>query len=191
MARRINGADDVSRPDSAMSTTGRGGDIYVVMGVAGSGKSLIGAALATELGLEFVEGDHYHPAENVARMSAGIPLTDADRQGWLEALARRIRQAVSAGAGLVVACSALKRKYRDLLRTASGAPWIQFVFLRGDRALIAERIARRRGHYMAASLVDSQFETLEEPSPDERAWVVDVSASPSEIIATIAMRARA
>ena len=173
-----------------MSTTGRGGDIYVVMGVAGSGKSRIGAALAKTLGLEFVEGDQYHPAENVARMSAGIPLTDADRQGWLEALAARIRDSVAIGTGLVLACSALKRKYRDLLRTASGAPWIQFVFLRGDRALIGERIAGRSGHYMPASLLDSQFEALEPPGPDEEAWMFDVTAAPDEILAAIVATAR-
>ena len=174
----------------AMGTTGRGGDIYIVMGVAGSGKSLIGAALAKTLGLEFVEGDQYPPAETVARMSAGIPLTDADRQGWLEALARRIRDNVSAGAGLVLACSALKRKYRDLLRRASGAPRIQFVFLRGDRALIGERMAGRSGHYMPASLLDSQFETLEPPAPDEQAWMFDVTATPDEIVAAIVAKAR-
>lgn len=173
-----------------MARTELGPNIYVVMGVAGSGKSLIGAALATELGLEFVEGDQYHPAENVARMSAGIPLADADRQGWLEALALRIRDSVNAGTGLVLACSALKRRYRDLLRDSSGAPRIQFVFLRGDRSLIGQRIAGRRGHYMPASLLDSQFEALEEPSPDEAAWAYDVMASPDDIVADIAARVR-
>jgi gluconokinase len=173
-----------------MSTTGRGGDIYIVMGVAGAGKSRIGAALAEALGLEFVEGDHYHSAENVARMSAGLPLTDADRQGWLRALAERIRDAVNAGTGLVLACSALKRSYRDLLRAESGAPRLQFIFLRGERTLIAERIAGRRGHYMPASLLDSQLEALEEPSPDERAWVYDVTSSPDELVAAMARRAR-
>ena len=174
-----------------MARTDVGRDIYVVMGVAGSGKSLVGAALAETLGLEFVEGDQYHPAENVARMSAGIPLTDADRQGWLKALAARMRTAVNSSNGLVVACSALKRSYRDLLRSESSAPRVQFIFLRGDRALIGERIAGRRGHYMPASLLDSQFETLEEPSPDEHAWVLDVTAPPDDLVAAIATQARA
>ena len=189
-AQPVNGAEDVDRPDSAMSTSGRGGDIYVVMGVAGAGKSRIGAALAEALGLEFVEGDHYHSAENVARMSAGLPLTDADRQGWLNALAERIREAVNTGTGLVLTCSALKRSYRDLLRIESGAPRLQFIFLRGERALIAERIAGRRGHYMPASLLDSQLEALEEPSVDERAWVYEVTSSPDDLVAAMARRAR-
>jgi len=174
-----------------MAPTDLGTDIFVVMGVAGSGKSLIGGALAKTLGLEFVEGDQYHPAENVARMSAGIPLTDADRQGWLKALAARMRDAVNRGNGLVVTCSALKRSYRDLLRAESGAPRLQLIFLRGDRALIGERIEGRRGHYMPASLLDSQFEALEEPSPDENAWAYDVTASPEDLVATIAARVRA
>ena len=173
-----------------MSATGVDVDAYVVMGVAGSGKSLIGAALATALGLDFVEGDDYHPPENVERMSAGIPLTDADRRGWLDALAARIRDGVRADTAVVLACSALKRSYRDRLRAASGGARMQFVFLRGDRALIAERMAGRRGHYMPASLLDSQFDALEEPSPDEGAWTYDATASPEEIVAAIAARVR-
>lgn len=165
--------------------------IYVVMGVAGAGKSRVGAALAEALGLGFVEGDHYHSAENVGRMSAGLPLTDADRQGWLKALAERIREAVHDGTGLVLACSALKRSYRDLLRVESGAPWLQFIFLCGERALIAERLAARRGHYMPALLLESQFEALEEPSPDERAWAYEVTRSPEDLVAAIAQRVRA
>ncbi|HEX6051591.1 MAG TPA: gluconokinase [Gemmatimonadaceae bacterium] len=173
-----------------MPSLDAGATIYIVMGVAGAGKTRIGAALARALGLELVEGDHYHSAENVARMSAGIPLTDADRHGWLTALAARIREAVNAGTGLVVTCSALKRSYRDLLRAESGVPWLQFIFLRGDRALIAERIAGRRGHYMPASLLASQFEALEEPSPDERAWVYEVTRSPDDLVAAMVKRAR-
>ena len=165
-------------------------DIYVVMGVAGSGKSLIGSALAKSLGLEFVEGDQYHPAENVARMAASIPLTDANRRGWLEALTARLREAANSGKGLVVTCSALKRSYRDLLRAESLAPRLQFIFLRGDRAVIGERIAGRRGHYMPASLLDSQFEALEEPTPDENAWVFDVVAAPDDLVTAIVARAR-
>jgi gluconokinase len=171
-----------------ITATGR---IYVVMGVSGSGKSVVGALLARALGLPFVEGDAYHPAENVARMSAGIPLTDDDRQGWLRSLAARIRDAKNAGTGLVLACSALKRSYRDLLRSESGAHDLQFVFLRGGRGLIGERLADRRGHYMPISLLDSQFDTLEEPSPDEEAWVCDIAQSPTEIVTALAARASA
>ena len=171
--------------DSALSD-----DIYVVMGVAGSGKSLIGSALARALGVEFVEGDDHHPAENVARMAAGIALTDDDRGGWLGSIAARIRAAHAAGAGLVVACSALKRRYRDLLRAESGVADLRFVLLRGERALIADRLTSRRGHFMPASLLESQLEALEAPAPDEGAWVYDVARSPDEIVESLTARAR-
>jgi gluconokinase len=154
--------------------------IYVVMGVSGCGKSVVGAALARELGVEFVDGDDYHPAENVKRMAAGIPLTDSDRAVWLRALADRIREAGDASVGLVVACSALKRSYRDILRAA--APDLKLVFLDGPRELIAERLRRRSGHYMPASLLESQLATLEEPSADEHAWVADIGQSPRDIV---------
>ena len=162
---------------------------YVVMGVAGAGKSLIGADFARALGVDFVEGDAYHPPENVARMAAGVPLTDADRLGWLHALADRLGAAAEAGEGLVMACSALKRSYRDLLRARD--PSVRFVFLDGPPALIAERLARRRGHYMPASLLESQLATLEPPAPDEGAWTCDVAASPDTIVATLVTRASA
>ena len=154
--------------------------IFVVMGVAGSGKSLIGAALAGKLGVDFVDGDDYHSAENVKRMAAGIPLTDADRADWLRALATRIGEAVRARAGLVVACSALRRSYRDILRSA--APDLQLVFLKGSQDLIAGRLTERRGHYMPPSLLTSQLTTLEEPTPDENAWVADIHQSPRDIV---------
>jgi gluconokinase len=163
--------------------------LYVVMGVAGSGKSLIGAAFARALGVDFVEGDQYHPAENVRRMSSGVPLTDDDRAGWLRALAARIGEARAAGTGLVVTCSALKRSYRDVLRAE--ADDLQFVFLRGPRAVIAERLANRRGHFMPPSLLDSQFATLEEPSSDEDAWVCDIRESPQDLVAALVARASA
>jgi gluconokinase len=157
------------------------------MGVAGSGKSVIGAALAHALGIEFVEGDAYHSAENVERMSRGVPLTDGDRARWLHALAARIREAKEDGTGLVLSCSALKRSYRDILR--AGASDLRFVFLRGERALIAERLARRVGHFMPASLLESQFAALEEPSPDESAWVCDIRKSPDDLVAALAANA--
>lgn len=160
------------------------------MGVSGSGKSVIGAALAIELGVDFVEGDEYHPSENVERMAAGIPLTDDDRAGWLRSLGARIHEAKEAGSGLVVACSALKRSYRDVLRAGAG-PELRFVFLRGARALIAERLAGRRGHYMPASLLDSQLATLEEPSSDEHAWVCDIREAPPDLVGALVSRASA
>jgi gluconokinase len=159
---------------------------YVVMGVAGSGKSTIAAALALALDAEFVEADAFHSPENVRKMTAGIPLTDADRAPWLSALAARLREARRAQRRLVMTCSALKRKYRDVLRT--GAPDVQLIFLHGPKALIAERIASRTGHYMPPSLLDSQFAALETPAPDERAWLCDVSDSPDDIVADLVNR---
>jgi gluconokinase len=153
------------------------------MGVAGSGKSVIGAALADALGIEFVEGDKYHSAENVERMSRGIPLTDDDRALWLRSLAARIREARNAGTGLVISCSALKRSYRDILRAEASD--LRFVFLKGERALIAERLATRRGHFMPSTLLDSQLDALEEPSPDEKAWVCDIRKSPQDLVAAL------
>lgn len=160
---------------------------YIVMGVSGSGKSVIGAILARELGIEFVEGDTLHPPENVERMAAGIPLTDDDRRDWLLAIAARLREAKQAGVGLVVSCSALKRSYRDLLRSVAEAE-LQLVYLAGSRGLIAARLAQRRGHFMPPSLLDSQFAILEEPSPDERAWVCDIRETPDTIIADLVAR---
>lgn len=162
--------------------------LYVMMGVCGSGKSLIGATLARELHVEFVEGDDLHPPENVKRMAAGIPLTDDDRRGWLLAIAARLREARRAGVGLVVSCSALKRTYRDLLRSVGDAD-VRFVYLAGNRALIEERMATRRGHFMPTSLLESQFSILEEPSPDEQAWVCDTSDAPDAIVAHLVTRA--
>src|SRR3954469_17790492 len=156
------------------------------MGVAGSGKSVIGAALARSLDVEFVEGDNFHSAANVARMALGIPLTDDDRAGWLVALADRIRKAKQAGTGLVVTCSALKRSYRDVLRAAASD--IQFIFLKGRRELLEQRIANRTGHYMPASLLDSQLATLEEPAPDEHAWTCDIAKSPDQLLEDLVTR---
>ena len=161
------------------------------MGVAGSGKTRIGTALARALGVAFVEGDDFHPAANVEKMSRGIPLTDEDRAGWLEALARCIRDASGAGTGLVITCSALKRSYRDVLRAGAPRGKLTFVFLRGSHALIAERLAARQGHFMPPALLDSQFAVLEEPAPDEGAWVIDAAATPDEIVASLVARASA
>ena len=161
--------------------------LYVVMGVAASGKSTIGARLARALDVPFIDGDDLHPAANVERMAAGIPLTDEDRDPWLRAIAARLRDAKRVGQGLVVACSALKRGYRDLLRTAGDAA-VRFVYLKGNRTLLAERITQRRGHYMPAALLDSQLAALEEPGPDEDAWVCDIGATPDAIVAELVAR---
>lgn len=158
------------------------------MGVAGSGKSTIGAALAKALDVPFVEGDDFHPPKNVRRMALGIPLTDDDRAQWLRALAARLREAKDAGTGLVMSCSALKRAYRDVLRAA--APELAFVFLKGERSLVAKRLAGRRGHFMPPSLLDSQFATLEDPTPDERALACDIRKPPDDIIAALVERVR-
>ena len=161
--------------------------LYVIMGVCGSGKSLIGAQLARALDIEFVEGDALHPPDNVQRMAAGIPLTDDDRPGWLVAIAARLRVAQRARIGLVVSCSALKRSYRDLLRSVGDAN-VRFVHLAGNRALLAARMANRRGHFMPPSLLNSQLAILEEPSPDEGAWVCDISQAPDAIVADLVTR---
>ena len=162
-------------------------NLYVVMGVTGSGKSTVGVKLANALGVDFVEGDDYHPLENVKRMASGIPLTDDDRAGWLRALAMRIREANEAGKGLVITCSALKRSYRDILR--AGAPELRFVFLNGSGELIAERLTGRRGHFMPASLLDSQIATLEAPAPDEHALAYDSTEPPQKIVDDLVTRA--
>lgn len=149
------------------------------MGVAGAGKTLVGSLLAAALGVPFLEGDALHPAANVRKMTQGIPLTDADRVPWLDAIAARIAAAHRAGSGIVVSCSALKRAYRDVLRSAD--PELLFVHLSGERDLIARRLAARAGHFMPVSLLDSQLATLEHPGPDEHAVVVDVG-EPSDAI---------
>jgi gluconokinase len=162
--------------------------LYVIMGVSGSGKSLIGAMLARALDVEFIEGDDLHPPDNVQRMAAGIPLTDDNRRGWLTRIADRLRDAKRAGIGLVVSCSALKRIYRDLLRSVGSAD-VRFVYLAGGRELLAERLANRRGHFMPPALLESQLAILEEPSPDEQAWVCDIRKTPEAIVADLVRRA--
>ncbi len=161
----------------------------VVMGVTCAGKSRIGAALAEALDVEFVEGDRFHPARNVERMSAGIALTDADRADWLEALSAILARSVHAGTGLVMSCSALKRAYRDVLRR--GATDLRLVYLKGATPLLAERMAGRTGHFMPPALLESQLATLEEPAPDEDAWVCDIARSPEVIVADLVARTRA
>lgn len=159
------------------------------MGVSGAGKTVVGARLADALGVPFLEGDDLHPAENVQRMAQGIPLTDDDRRGWLTEIAARLAAVRRAGTGLVVSCSALKRAYRDQLRGAD--PEIRFVHLTGDPALIAQRMSQRPGHFMPATLLDSQLATLEIPAPDEDAWTFDLADSPDSIVSQIVARLNA
>ena len=148
----------------------------VVMGVCGCGKSALGERLARALGATFIEGDAFHSPANLQRMAAGIALTDADRQGWLEALAEELAQARAEGRSVVLACSALKRRYRDLLR--QGAPDLRVVHLSGDHGLLAARMAARQGHYMPPSLLASQLAALEAPQGDgdEQSITLDASA---------------
>ena len=143
--------------------------LVVVMGVSGAGKSTVGAALATRLGVRFVDADSLHPAANVAKMAAGTPLTDADRWPWLALVGGALAGAASEG--LVVACSALRRAYRDAIRAA--APEVRFVHLTVSRAALDERVADRPGHFMPASLLDSQLEALEPLGADEAGVTVD------------------
>lgn len=153
----------------------------VVMGVSGCGKSTVGRSLAAELGADFIEGDELHPPENVERMRQGIPLTDADRQGWLQTIGARLGDAAAQRRGLVVSCSALKRSYRDLLRAAD--PSLRFVYLRGSPELLERRMNERSGHYMPPSLLRSQLETLEPPGADEGAVSIDIDVEPQAIVA--------
>jgi gluconokinase len=155
--------------------------IFVVMGVSGSGKTVIGSGLAEALGGRFAEGDRFHPPENIARMSAGLPLRDEDRWGWLDEIATEISEAERQGETLVVACSALKRVYRDRLRLASRR--LRFVYLEIGRDAAAARVAARKGHFMPASLIDSQFAALEPPTPDEGALTLDAAKDPAELVA--------
>jgi gluconokinase len=151
--------------------------IVVVMGVAGTGKTTIGPLLAAALGVPYAEGDDFHPPANIAKMSAGTPLDDADRLPWLDALGQWAHGRT--GFGGVVACSALKRSYRDRLRAA--APDAVFLHLTGDRALIEQRMSERKGHFMPAALLDSQFATVQPLGSDEAGVAVDVSGTPEEI----------
>jgi carbohydrate kinase (thermoresistant glucokinase family) len=160
--------------------------IVVVMGVSSSGKTTVAKLLAETLGWQFEEGDTLHPPENVEKMSAGIPLTDDDRLPWLRKIAETIDGWRAHGQSGVVTCSALKRSYREII--VGDRPNVRLVYLRGSPDLIRRRMAARRGHFMPAALLDSQFSTLEEPSPDENPIVVDIGRPPEEIATEIAGR---
>jgi carbohydrate kinase (thermoresistant glucokinase family) len=150
------------------------------MGVSGSGKTTIGKALAARLGWRFEDGDKFHPPGNVAKMSAGQPLTDEDRWPWLHAIADEIDRTCNAGGHMVIACSALRRVYRDIL--VHGRNDIRIVYLSGTQALIASRLGRRKGHFMPPGLLASQFATLEVPTADEHAVTVSIDASVDKIV---------
>jgi carbohydrate kinase (thermoresistant glucokinase family) len=158
----------------------------VVMGVSGAGKSTIAALLAHHLGWTYEDADRFHPPANIEKMHSGQPLTDQDRWPWLEAIAAWIDATRRAGGHGVVACSALRRAYRDIL--VGDRPDVRLVYLKGERDLIARRITVRPGHFMPASLLDSQFATLEEPGDDERPIVVSIDQSPQAIVEAIVAR---
>jgi gluconokinase len=154
--------------------------VVLVMGVAGSGKTTVGQRLAAELGWHFVDADDLHPRANVEKMAAGVALTDEDRGPWLERLRGEVERALEAGEPLVLACSALKRAYRE--RLVVDPTRVRLVYLSGSRELLASRLAGRRGHFMPPSLLDSQLEALEPPAGAVR---VDVSAEPAEVVAAV------
>jgi gluconokinase len=166
-----------------MSPAPERGRAIVLTGVTGAGKTTVGRLLAERLGARFLEGDAYHPPGNVEKMRAGIPLEDADRWPWLEAIRAELARLIAAGETAVVACSALKRAYRDRLRRAG--PELRFVHLRGPEALIAARLAERRGHYMPASLLPSQLATLENPSGEPDVVEVPIDPPPEVIVEAI------
>ena len=153
--------------------------IIVLMGVTGAGKTTIGRLLAQQLGWKFLDGDEFHPAANVEKMRQGIPLTDADREPWLDTLHQVIAIAIASREDLVLACSALKRQYRDRLLLA---PQVKLIYLKGSRELVTNRLHDRHGHFATASLLAGQFADLEEPGD---ALTVDISGSPQQIVSAI------
>jgi carbohydrate kinase (thermoresistant glucokinase family) len=157
--------------------------LTVVMGVSGCGKTTIAAGIARETGWDLLEGDAFHPPANIEKMKHGIPLTDEDRWPWLQAIAAKGAELRGQGTSCVVACSALKRSYRDVL--LGDRIDTNLVYLRGSQALIAERIARRRNHFMPPGLLDSQFATLEEPGPEEHPIVAEIDGTPDAITADV------
>lgn len=157
--------------------------VLLLMGVSGAGKTTTGKRLASRLGWTFRDADEFHPPENIAKMSAGLPLTDADRWPWLDAIGHWIDAQRGHGGRAIVTCSALRRVYRD--RLMHGRPEVKLVFLKGSKALIADRLSRRAGHFMPPALLQSQFDALEEPRRDERALVVDIALPPRIVIAKI------
>jgi gluconokinase len=161
----------------------KNGTALVVMGVSGSGKTTVAELLAKQLGWPFMEGDRLHPPANVEKMRQGIPLTDADRAPWLDRIGEELKSWAAVGKSGVLTCSALKRAYRDRIRAAR--PDVRFIYVKGSETLIASRVAARQHEYMPASLLRSQFGTLEEPTPDERVVSVDASGSVDKEVAAV------
>lgn len=157
--------------------------VLIIMGVSGSGKSTIAELLSHELGWDFRDGDEFHPKSNVEKMHSGTPLTDQDRWPWLEAIAAWIDQKRSAGEHAIVTCSALKKSYREIL--IGPRKDVGLIYLKGDEHLIAERLAKRKDHFMPKGLLRSQFQTLQEPGPDEHPIKVSIAPAPREIAADI------
>jgi len=160
--------------------------VLVVMGVSGSGKTTIANLLAKRLGWPFRDADEFHPAANVEKMKNGVPLTDADRWPWLEAIAVWIDRQRAQGAHAIVTCSALKRSYRAII--VGDRRDVRLVFLKGGRAVIESRLAKRHGHFMPPSLLQSQFDDLEEPGSEENPLTVSIEATPEAIVAEILER---
>jgi gluconokinase len=153
--------------------------IIMLIGVTGSGKSTVGRLLAAQLGWQFCEGDDFHPAANLAKMTRGVPLDDEDRKPWLQAIQKVIRDAVEKRENVVIACSALKESYRSMLQVEGE---VIFVYLKADSALIQQRLKKRTGHFMNPVLIQSQFDTLEEPN---QALQIDAALTPAEIVLVI------
>src|ERR1700704_5880708 len=174
MSPEARPAEGASRPAPA---------VMIIMGVSGCGKSTVGALLARRLRWEFEDADWFHPPANVDKMHNGIPLTDEDRWPWLDAVAAWIDKMRRSGGHAVVACSALKRRYRDVL--IGDRADVRLVYLKGEETLIARRIATRHEHFMPRSLLHTQFEALEEPEPDEAAIIAPIEPHPREIVARI------
>ena len=161
--------------------------IVIVFGVSGAGKTTIGKLLAEQLGWRFYEADNFHPRANIEKMYSGRPLTDEDRWVWLERLREQITRSLAAKENAVLACSALKRAYRDRLRVSDE---VKFVFLRGNYVLIEKQLRQRRGHFMNPALLKSQFADLEEPEPDEDVLTVDLERTPQEVVEEIKTKLR-
>lgn len=159
--------------------------IIIIFGVSGAGKTTIGKLLARDIGADFLEADDFHPAANIEKMRSGRPLTNEDRWPWLECLRRQIEQSFFLGKNAVLACSALKRAYRDRLRVSDE---VKFVFLSGDHALIEKQLRSRQSHFMNPALLQSQFDDLEEPLPDENALTIELGREPREIVKEIDAR---
>ncbi len=160
--------------------------VIILMGVSGAGKTTVGRLLASALGAEFIEGDQFHPPANIEKMRRNVALDDGDRRPWLAALAREIGRWSADGRHVVLACSALKRRYRDVLR--QGRPEVRLIHLAGSEAMIRARLAQRTGHYMPASLLASQLAALEAPARAEGALTVDIADPPDRIVAAIVRR---